>query len=213
MRDSISEKIIEGLHPKARPLVKAFIEECEDAFNITLRIVQGFRTFSEQDHLYAQGRTAPGNIVTHAKGGQSYHCFGLAIDIVPIHDEVVNGKADWNWNFSKFAPIAKKYGFTWGHAWNDNDHFELDFGHGPSGWKYFLSLYNEHELDAQEFVIFSETFTPEVESVQETTTEVASAIEETPTPESSSPQASENEIIKNLEGDFKLPEDIKIPEA
>jgi hypothetical protein len=42
--------------------------------------VQGVRTFAEQDALYAQGRTRKGLRVTNAKGGQSYHNYGLAAD-------------------------------------------------------------------------------------------------------------------------------------
>lgn len=41
----------------------------------------GLRTYEEQNALYAQGRTAPGNKVTNAKGGFSNHNFGIAFDI------------------------------------------------------------------------------------------------------------------------------------
>lgn len=43
--------------------------------------ISGFRSFEEQDRLFAQGRTVPGKKVTQAKGGQSLHNFGLAIDV------------------------------------------------------------------------------------------------------------------------------------
>nr|WP_295770097.1 M15 family metallopeptidase [Rhodoferax sp.] len=39
------------------------------------------RSCAEQDALYAQGRTAPGNKVTNAKSGDSNHNFGIAFDI------------------------------------------------------------------------------------------------------------------------------------
>ncbi len=51
-------------------------------------ITDGLRTFAEQDALFAQGRTKPGNIVTKARGGQSNHNYGLAVDMYPV----VNGK-------------------------------------------------------------------------------------------------------------------------
>jgi peptidoglycan L-alanyl-D-glutamate endopeptidase CwlK len=38
--------------------------------------------------LYAIGRTKPGKKVTKAKGGTSYHNYGLAFDIYPF----INGK-------------------------------------------------------------------------------------------------------------------------
>ena len=46
------------------------------------RVTSGYRSNAEQDKLYAQGRTTPGNIVTNARGGQSKHNTGKAIDIV-----------------------------------------------------------------------------------------------------------------------------------
>ena len=52
-------------------------------------VVQGRRTIAEQNSLYAQGRTAPGNIVTNAQGGSSAHNFGLAVDMVPIKDNTL----------------------------------------------------------------------------------------------------------------------------
>jgi peptidoglycan L-alanyl-D-glutamate endopeptidase CwlK len=52
----------------------------------------GYRSIEQQDRLYAQGRTKPGKIVTNARGGQSPHNYGLAIDLAPLK----NGKIDWN---------------------------------------------------------------------------------------------------------------------
>ena len=152
MRDTLSVRRIQLLHPKVRGAATAFIEECESTLDVTIRVVQGLRTFEEQDALYAQGRTKPGNKVTAAKGGQSFHCFGLAIDIVPIQ----NSKADWSFDFDKLSALCTKYGLTSGKAWNDNDHYEFNFGHGPSGWRYFLDLHNAHAVDAEGYIIFPE---------------------------------------------------------
>ena len=49
------------------------------------KIVSGKRT--NQAELYAQGRTAPGNIVTDAPPGSSAHEFGLGIDAQPTLDK------------------------------------------------------------------------------------------------------------------------------
>ncbi len=51
------------------------------ALDITINIISGLRSYEEQDALYAQGRTAPGNKVTNARGGYSNHNFGIAFDI------------------------------------------------------------------------------------------------------------------------------------
>ena len=53
---------------------------------VIVEIVQGLRTFAEQDALYAQGRTGPGAIVTQARGGESNHNYGLAADLCPFTD-------------------------------------------------------------------------------------------------------------------------------
>lgn len=42
--------------------------------------VQGLRSFTYQDSLYAKGRTLPGKIVTKSPGGLSFHNYGLATD-------------------------------------------------------------------------------------------------------------------------------------
>jgi peptidoglycan L-alanyl-D-glutamate endopeptidase CwlK len=49
-------------------------------------ITDGLRTFAEQDALFAQGRTKPGRIVTNARGGESNHNYGLAVDLYPVLD-------------------------------------------------------------------------------------------------------------------------------
>src|SRR5215471_18388685 len=64
---------------------------------IEILVVQGLRTWAEQDALYAQGRTASGQIVTNARGGQSYHNFGLAVDCTPsTHPPGQPVAPDWN---------------------------------------------------------------------------------------------------------------------
>jgi peptidoglycan L-alanyl-D-glutamate endopeptidase CwlK len=50
--------------------------------SLDARAISGTRTYQEQDVLYRQGRAGkPGPVVTYARGGQSNHNFGLAIDI------------------------------------------------------------------------------------------------------------------------------------
>lgn len=93
-------------------------------------VVQGLRTYAEQDALFAQGRTKPGKIVTRARGGQSNHNFGLACDLCPVR----NGTFDWNWReaFLAINAEAEKVKLNWGGDWVkflDLPHVELA---GPS---------------------------------------------------------------------------------
>ncbi|KPH15254.1 hypothetical protein AMQ68_01325 [Chryseobacterium sp. ERMR1:04] len=134
------------LHPKIRCAVKNFINDVEKTMGIKLRVIQGLRTYAEQNALYAQGRTKEGSKVTNAKGGQSNHNFGLAIDVA----EIKNGKIDWNEQekiLPKIAPIGKKWGFEWGGDWKslkDKPHFEMTFGRSLSELR---KLYEENEKD------------------------------------------------------------------
>jgi peptidoglycan L-alanyl-D-glutamate endopeptidase CwlK len=145
MKDSISIQRVNLLHPKIVTDFTNFITDTEDGLGIVIRIVQGLRTFEQQGAIYAQGRTMPGNIVTWAKAGQSYHNYGLAVDIVPLLD---NGASlDWKFDFSKLLPFAEKYSITWGGNFpkgkKDMDHFEKTFGYS---WSDLLAKYNAKDF-------------------------------------------------------------------
>ena len=88
-------------------------------------ITAALRGNEEQDKLYAQGRTAPGQIVTNARGGQSLHNYGLAFDVA---FKTKTGSVDWSpIHFQRFAEIAKSFGLAWGGDWRrskDFPHFE-----------------------------------------------------------------------------------------
>ena len=69
----------EHLHPTLWAVAERFKAEC-GARGLPLLITETWRTRAEQDALYAQGRTAPGRIVTNAPYPQSPHCWGVAFD-------------------------------------------------------------------------------------------------------------------------------------
>ncbi len=125
------------LHPVVKENIKQVIKQAADK-GIVVVITDGFRSAADQDRLYEKGRTAGGTIVTHAKGGQSFHNYGLAVDfalknasgdvIWDMHyDGNKNGKADWD----EVVEIAKPLGFAWGGDWpefKDYPHLQMDFG-------------------------------------------------------------------------------------
>lgn len=126
----LSEERLRAVHPSLAARVRTMLDLCA-AQGVPFLVTQGLRTWEEQDALYAKGRTkAPIGkkyIVTNAKGGQSYHNFGLAIDIV-ILDAI--GKADWDtshpgWRLA--ADVGKSLGLEWGGDWTsfkDLPHFQ-----------------------------------------------------------------------------------------
>lgn len=127
--DPISDKRIQSLHPAIRMQTTNFIKEANANSNGTLiRVAQGFRTYAEQDALYAQGRISPGCIVTKAKGGYSNHNFGLAFDIVGI----TKGKIDYNLNWEYLSKLGKSNGFEWGGDWKFKDMPHFENMHGNS---------------------------------------------------------------------------------
>lgn len=108
--DAVSDKRIQSLHPAIRMQATDFIKEANVSSDGTLiRVAQGFRTYAEQDALYAQGRTAPGKIVTKAKGGISNHNFGLAFDIVGV----TNRELDYNLDWKSLSTLGKSKDFEW----------------------------------------------------------------------------------------------------
>ena len=123
--DRHSEQRLQSLHPKIRTKVREFLEDAERQ-GLTLRITSGLRTWEEQNKLFAQGRTAGGKKVTNARGGQSWHNYGLAIDVVQMVGSTPVWKADWN----KIGEIGEKHGFEWGGRWKfiDKPHFQMRFG-------------------------------------------------------------------------------------
>src|ERR1700676_5276576 len=78
--DDRSETVIATLLPEVQPYARALVTKA-GANGITIKVISGLRTYAEQDDLYAQGRTKPGNIVTNARGGYSNHNFGIAFDV------------------------------------------------------------------------------------------------------------------------------------
>lgn len=144
--DTKSIALLQLLHPD-------IMDKAIDAYNEAVKatpvgvhpsITQTMRTFAESDALYAQGRTKPGDIVTNAKAGQSYHNYGLALDFVLI----VNGKTDWtvNPNWMVVVNIFKAHGFTWGGDWKsfkDQPHLEMRLGYSVSQ---LLAKYNAKDF-------------------------------------------------------------------
>lgn len=145
--DTKSQDEIATLHPKLRDDAMQAWTEVQAAMpdNVKVIISQGYRTFAESAALYAQGRTKPGEIVTNAKAGQSYHNYGLAFDF----EMLTNNKQDWvvGPNWMKVVEIMKNHGWTWGGdfagTFKDYPHFEKRFGYS---WTALKDLHDRDKL-------------------------------------------------------------------
>jgi len=129
MTDAISNQRLALVHPFLAQKVNtaANLLAMEGLY---FRVAQGLRTYTDQDALYAQGRTAEGKIVTNARGGYSNHNFGMAVDCYPF----MNGSSgELNWDaesvqFQRMVGALKAQGLVWGGDWKtlkDPPHFQL----------------------------------------------------------------------------------------
>lgn len=123
---------LKGVDEQLVNIVKRAIEISEVDFTV----LEGVRTLDRQRELYAQGRTAPGKIVTWTM--KSRHIEGKAVDLVPY-------PLDWN-DLEKFNKIKdamfqaareQDVNLRWGADWDgdgkyrekgeyDSPHFELN---------------------------------------------------------------------------------------
>ena len=130
-------------HPRLQHLAGQLIEECGRQ-GLSIKIGETFRTVAEQDALYAQGRTEPGNIVTNAPGSNysSYHQWGTAFDI--FRNDGAGAYNDSALFFQRVGAIGMSLGLEWGGNWKsimDNPHFQLpDWGSSTSGIKRYTPL-------------------------------------------------------------------------
>ena len=121
---------ISQLHPRLQQKIEELRRLCTSE-GLALGIGECFRSVEEQNALYAQGRTAPGAIVTNAPGSSysSQHQWGIAFDFY----ENVAGKAYDNIRFfNRVGALGKSVGLGWGGDWTspvDKPHLYLpDWG-------------------------------------------------------------------------------------
>lgn len=147
--DTVTQQRIALLHPKLRNEVTELVNEANSRLTThsQMRVIQGLRTFAEQDALYNQRPR-----VTKAKGGQSFHNYGVAIDFCLIID---GNQVSWDlkkdWDGDKIADwmevvsVFRKAGWEWGGTWKftDNPHFQKVFG---LTWQQMLAKYKAHDF-------------------------------------------------------------------
>ena len=138
-------KDVTQLHPTLQKKIKELKKLCADN-GITIRITECMRTVSEQDALYAKGRTKPGSKVTNCQGKSysSMHQWGIAFDYVIDQDTNKDGDVDINDLYcaklmNVVGRLGQSIGLEWGGSWKsivDKPHFQLpDWGSTPKKLK------------------------------------------------------------------------------
>ncbi len=113
------------ISPKMRTVAIATIKDLQSQ-GLKPYVISGFRSFEQQDEIYKQGRTKPGNKVTWVKGGGSWHNYGLAVDIAfwdRSHRTVTWDAPNKDW--SAIGAAGLRNGFTrWLGPQGDRPHLE-----------------------------------------------------------------------------------------
>lgn len=125
-----AENRLSQVHPEVARMARQLITLAySNGYEII--ITQGYRTFEEQNELYAQGRTKAGQVVTNARGGESMHNFKCAVDIAVLFPD---GDIDWDSDdkYTAIGHLAESIGFEWGGSWTgfkDLPHMQYTFGY------------------------------------------------------------------------------------
>lgn len=117
---------LQGVHPTLVTAVLTLLNE------FPMFVAQGVRTVDQQQALYAQGRTAPGHIVTNADGilkrsNHQPHADGLghAVDLAWTGTDPFGDSQPW----PAFGAQVEALGLVWGGSWHsslvDRPHIEL----------------------------------------------------------------------------------------
>lgn len=119
---------LNGLHPRLVAAVQKIQEACR-CLGFPLRVLEGVRSDARQMELYAQGRTAPGAIVTNCDGAthRSRHQlqvdgYGHAVDCGWDTDTPFEGP------WAVYGAAAEALGLVWGGRFKtlvDRPHVEL----------------------------------------------------------------------------------------
>lgn len=126
--DSISQSRLDLVHPILNAVVGLLVldYEAEEAGD-TLIVVQGLRSWADQEKLWLQGRNGKGEvvdagkIVTNAPPGHSWHEFGLAVDLVPKSLIGIRGWQPESPLWKIISNLATRRGLVSGSCWHHQD--------------------------------------------------------------------------------------------
>jgi len=124
---------------KLFPAFATMLEQFDAALvkaDLPFFLFEGYRDWTRQEELYAQGRTTPGAIVTKAAAGHSWHNFGFAADYV-IDSDMGKPGMQWSWDMRgdrrwlKMAQTAVGVGLESAYFWPnfcELPHVQYTFG-------------------------------------------------------------------------------------
>jgi hypothetical protein len=134
------EKFIQTLHPVAQDVFRQFIFNIQKQTPFDVQITSAYRSFAEQARVQKENQAfVPPRPA--ANPGDSFHNYGLAIDIA-LNSRSVNGlvysfnKSVSDWKKTGVIDIADKMNLRWGGTFAGN---QVDVVHFDLGFKYSVS--------------------------------------------------------------------------
>lgn len=123
---------LDGAHHTLRDALPSILDKMA-SIGHPMRIVSGRRSDEEQQALYAQGRTAPGKVVTQLDGvtKRSKHQVQAdgthhAVDVVFVGPSPHSVRWDGPWD--SFGALVRQHKLVWGGDWRrfrDRPHVEV----------------------------------------------------------------------------------------
>ena len=114
------KKDMASLYPDVETKAFLLIQEMQKQ-KMPIYIVENFRSAKKQNEYFSKGRTIPGSVITNAKGGESYHQYGLAFDVAFEKYNWTPPSPDW---WALLGKEGEKLGLVWGGSFRDYGHFE-----------------------------------------------------------------------------------------
>lgn len=134
--DLPSSAILMELHPTLRAKVEWLISDRQRT-GLAFRPAYGFVSFGWQEELWTIGRAEDGSVlydsegvpksVTSAHAGQSWHNYGLAVDVAYFQGDIILLPRNNRDLYDELGDRAAHVGLMWGGRfpdWYDATHFE-----------------------------------------------------------------------------------------
>ena len=114
----MASRKINDLHPEMQPKVLKFLDRC-NSIGLDIAVLCTYRSWIEQEKLFAYGRSLPGRKITESRPGDSKHNnmlegkpASLAIDILPIKNgKPISHMKDPIWGL--LGEISRDCGLDW----------------------------------------------------------------------------------------------------
>lgn len=142
-----SEKILAQVHPELQRRVRRIADKLAKE-GYAVELVQGLRSISEQNALYAQGRTRKGPRVTDTPGGYSQHNYGLAVDFALLDSDGKPSFPDPHPVWEALQRAAHEVGLDSGSDWHRKDKPHVEIPHPDAGHGKALAIFHEGGMKA-----------------------------------------------------------------